>query len=196
MEYDFSGKYTKTNAVTRRLLDGFYGGVTSLLGMTDAASVLEVGCGPGFSTERLVRALPEGTRIEACDVETRLVEQSRARNPGVPVHERSIYDLRWPARAFDVVVCLEVLEHLDDPERGLRELVRVAGRWLILSVPREPLWRTLNMARLKYLGDLGNTPGHVQHWSTRGFRGFVAAHAEPVAVRTPVPWTQLLARVS
>jgi hypothetical protein len=30
-------------------------------------------------------------------------------------------------------------------------------------VPREPIWRIGNMARGRYLGDLGNTPGHIQH---------------------------------
>ena len=36
-------------------------------------------------------------------------------------------------------------------------------------MPREPLWRGLNMARGAYLKDLGNTPGHVNHWSKRSF---------------------------
>jgi 2-polyprenyl-3-methyl-5-hydroxy-6-metoxy-1,4-benzoquinol methylase len=91
-------------------------------------------------------------------------------------------------------MCLEVLEHLENPDRGLEELVRVCRGHLVVSVPREPLWRLLNMARLKYLPRLGNTPGHVNHWSTRSFVRWLARQAEVEAVRTPWPWTIVLAR--
>lgn len=88
-----------------------------------------------------------------------------------------------------------MLEHLERPEDALRILREVAKGWVILSVPREPLWRIMNMARGKYLGDLGNTPGHVQHWSHRGFVEMVSRHLEIVSVRLPMPWTMLLCRV-
>ena len=58
---------------------------------------------------------------------------------------------------------------MPDPEATLAEMARVARRHLLVSVPREPLWRGLNMARGAYLRDLGNTPGHVNHWSKRAF---------------------------
>ena len=49
------------------------------------------------------------------------------------------------------------------------------ARALLVSVPREPLWRGLNMARGAYMRDLGNTPGHVNHWSKRALRGAARA---------------------
>jgi hypothetical protein len=87
-----------------------------------------------------------------------------------------------------------VLEHLDDPERALDRLVELAQPWLLLSVPREPLWRVLNLARFKYVGELGNTPGHLGHWSRRGFLGLLRSRVEVVDVRSPVPWTMALCR--
>jgi hypothetical protein len=65
----------------------------------------------------------------------------------------------------------------------------VAERWLLVSVPREPLWRTVNMARGAYIKDLGNTPGHLNHWSRRGFVRFVSQVAEVQEVTSPFPWT-------
>jgi len=61
-------------------------------------------------------------------------------------------------------------------------------------VPREPIWRILNMARGKYWRALGNTPGHLQHWSRSGILGLLAEHFEIVEVRTPLPWTMVLCR--
>ena len=123
------------------------------------------------------------------------MRKARARHPDLTINVGSVYDLQYEADSFDLVVCMEVLEHLERPEAALEELCRVSRRWLLLSVPREPLWRCLNMARLKYLSELGNTPAHIQHWGSRAFREFVSQRAQLECVRTPIPWTQVLARV-
>jgi hypothetical protein len=62
-------------------------------------------------------------------------------------------------------------------------------------VPREPLWRGLNLARGAYVQSLGNTPGHVNHWSRRGFVRLLARHGRVIEVRSPFPWTMLLVAV-
>jgi hypothetical protein len=64
-----------------------------------------------------------------------------------------------------------------------------------VSVPREPLWRALNVARGAYLAQLGNTPGHVNHWSKRAFVSLLGRYGEVVEARSPFPWTMLLVRV-
>ena len=197
-DQDFRTKYVKTNAITRRLLAGFFDGIGQLLhepGLADVRSAIEVGCGEGFSTEKLRRMLPRDATFRASDVEQRLVDESRARNPGVPIERESIYELPHADNSFDLVFVLEVLEHLDDPARALAEVCRVSRRWVIASVPREPIWRVMNLARFKYVGALGNTPGHLNHWSANGFRKFVSQAAPVRARRTPLPWTMVLAEV-
>jgi hypothetical protein len=62
-------------------------------------------------------------------------------------------------------------------------------------VPHEPLWRILNVARGAYVQDLGNTPGHLNHWSRAGFKRLLSAHGQVVETRSPFPWTMLLVRV-
>jgi ubiquinone/menaquinone biosynthesis C-methylase UbiE len=96
---------------------------------------------------------------------------------------------------FDVATAIEVLEHVPDPEHTVAEMARVAGGHLLVSVPREPLWRALNMARGAYLKDLGNTPGHLNHWSKRGFMQLLSRYGDVVEARSPFPWTMLLVRV-
>jgi 2-polyprenyl-3-methyl-5-hydroxy-6-metoxy-1,4-benzoquinol methylase len=195
---DFRTKYVKTNAITRKLLAGFFNGIGELLrepGLADVRSAIEVGCGEGFSTEKLRKLLPSQATFRASDVEQRLVEEARARNPEVTIERESIYELPHADKSFDLVFVLEVLEHLDEPAKALAEVCRVSKRWVIASVPREPIWRALNVARLKYVTALGNTPGHLNHWSAAGFQKFVEQQAPVRAKRTPLPWTMVLAEV-
>jgi hypothetical protein len=95
-----------------------------------------------------------------------------------------------------MATAIEVLEHVPDPERTVSEMARVAKRWVLVSVPREPLWRGLNMARGAYLKDLGNTPGHVNHWSKRSFVSMLSRQGTVAEVRSPFPWTMCLVDVS
>jgi hypothetical protein len=87
---------------------------------------------------------------------------------------------------------IEVLEHVPEPEATLAEMARVASRHLLVSVPREPLWRGLNVARGAYLRELGNTPGHVNHWSKRAFVALLSRYGMVEEARSPFPWTMVL----
>ena len=104
-------------------------------------------------------------------------------------------DLPFAANEFELAGAIEVLEHVPDPEHTVAEMARCASRHLLVSVPREPLWRMLNMARGAYLGEFGNTPGHLNHWSKRSFTKLLAQHGEVVEARSPFPWTMLLVRL-
>ena len=124
------------------------------------------------------------------------VAQAELANRGYRVawHVASIYDLDPATDAAEMVVCCEVLEHLEHPTRALEVLARLARPYLLVSVPREPLWRALNVMRGKYLLQLGNTPGHLNHWTRRGFVDFLSPSFDIVDLRTPLPWTVALCR--
>jgi 2-polyprenyl-3-methyl-5-hydroxy-6-metoxy-1,4-benzoquinol methylase len=96
---------------------------------------------------------------------------------------------------FDMVAAIEVLEHVPDPEATVAEMARVARSRLLASVPREPLWRALNVARGAYLRDFGNTPGHVNHWSKRTFVSLLSRYGTVEEARSPFPWTMALVRL-
>ena len=91
---------------------------------------------------------------------------------------------------FDLVAAIETLEHVGDPAQVLGQMARVARSYLLVSVPREPLWRALNLARGAYLPALGNTPGHVNHFSKRGVTRLLKGHGEIAELRSPLPWTR------
>ncbi|KAB8183897.1 methyltransferase domain-containing protein [Lysobacter maris] len=190
---EFTGKYEEAGRIGGMLLDRFYSAVHRLLvpHLRERSALLEVGCGAGYSSQRLLRWLPESASFLGSDVGETLLEKAAARNPGAKFARQSVYELALPDKSVDVVVMLEVLEHLEFPERALVELQRVSREAVILSTPREPLWRFLNFCRGKYVRDLGNTPGHIQHWSSRGLCRQVQAHFEVCDVARPIPWTVL-----
>ena len=192
----FQSKYTRTNVVTRRLVGGFFDALGEAVRTTEGVtSALEVGCGEGVSTEKIRAMLPPGTKLHGSDINRQRLAAARERNPGVPIIEESIYDLARPDRSYDLVFALEVLEHLEDPAAALAEVCRVSRRWVICSVPREPVWRVLNLVRLRYVGGLGNTPGHLNHWSKGGFTGFVSRKLDVTKRLSPLPWTMIVGEV-
>ena len=147
---------------------------------------LEVGCGEGVIAGRLGRRWSQVVALDLPDADLRR-QWRGCRGPRflhADAHARPFED-----RQFDLVVAVEVLEHLHDPLTGLQELARVGSRHLVLSVPREPVFRSCNLLTGRYLGDLGNTPGHLNHWSRRGFVRLVSSVATVMEVASPFPWT-------
>jgi 2-polyprenyl-3-methyl-5-hydroxy-6-metoxy-1,4-benzoquinol methylase len=189
-------KYGTSNPIARRLMAGFMDQLDELVERTGATEAHEVGCGEGELAIRLAR---RGIRVRGTDAFPQVLEEARerARIAGVEIDfEATPVEQLEPARhGAELIVCCEVLEHLQDPRRALEVLAGLARPWLIASVPREPLWRALNLARLSYVGDLGNTPGHLNHWSKRDFVRFLSYRFEVVQVRNPTPWTMALCRV-
>jgi ubiquinone/menaquinone biosynthesis C-methylase UbiE len=183
-------KYGTRNPIARRLMQGFLDAVTELYRVAEPTSVLEVGCGEGELAAHLWRQGPRPDRFEICDVE--LQRLAAGLPPEIVARQASIYALPWPDDAFDLVLCCEVLEHLQDPARGLAELARVARRHVLLSTPWEPAWRILNVARGRYLPQWGNTPGHVQHFGRAALARLARTELRLLAQRTPLPWTVLL----
>jgi ubiquinone/menaquinone biosynthesis C-methylase UbiE len=185
-------KYGSKNPLARALVDGFLGVADEFYKSTAASSVLEVGCGEGKLATRLM-AVRTPAQFVACDLSLhKLAADADTRIKYLPA---SVYELPFPDRAFDLIVCCEVLEHLEEPDRGLKELARVCKQYVLLSTPREPLWRVLNMARGKYWTRFGNTPGHIQHFSSTSLLKTVSKYFTVVACRKPLPWTMILGRV-
>jgi 2-polyprenyl-3-methyl-5-hydroxy-6-metoxy-1,4-benzoquinol methylase len=189
-------KYGTSNPVARRLMAGFMAQLDELVDRTGASEAHEVGCGEGELAIRLAR---RGIRVRGTDAFPQVLDEARTRADAAGVEidfeATPVEQLEPAGHDAELIVCCEVLEHLEDPERALDVVAGLARPWLIASVPREPLWRGLNLARLSYVGELGNTPGHLNHWSKREFVRFLTRRFEVVEVRSPTPWTMVLCRV-
>lgn len=190
---EFTEKYESSGRIGKWLVQRFFDAGQALLEarLTLDSRVLEIGCGPGYSTARM-HGWSCMSGLIAGEPSLDLLAHARRINPCIPLVCESVYDLAHSDRSFDAVVMLEVLEHLERPAQALAELHRVTRNYVLISTPREPIWRALNMARGKYLGAFGNTPGHIQHWSARGLKREVSRWFHVEASATPLPWTILL----
>jgi len=136
-------------------------------------------------------------RVVGIDLEEPSIQAgwSQRQAPNLEYRVMRAESLPFAESEFDTATAIEVLEHVPDPEHTLSEMARCAQRHLLVSVPREPLWRMLNMARGAYWSDLGNTPGHLNHWSRRSFVGLLSRYGKVSEARSPFPWTMLLVRL-
>ncbi|MDQ6751212.1 MAG: class I SAM-dependent methyltransferase [Actinomycetota bacterium] len=190
-QYD---KYGTDNPIARSLVGRLRRTLDELIDLAGPASILDVGCGEGVLSATWARR-PGVERVVGVDVEDPGLRREWARRTTRDLELAAVRAgeaLPFPDRSFDLVAAVEVLEHAADPERLLAELARCARTHVLISVPREPLWRALNLARGAYWGSLGNTPGHRHHFSARRLAEIGVRHGAIRARRAPAPWLALL----
>jgi 2-polyprenyl-3-methyl-5-hydroxy-6-metoxy-1,4-benzoquinol methylase len=188
-------KYGSRNPVVRRLMAGFEASLAELFARAQPDSVLDVGCGEGVLTFQWAQALGDRPVVGLDLADPKLEAEWRARSrSNLSYVAGDAEQLPFGEAEFDLVTAIETLEHVPRPEAAVAEMRRVARRHLLVSVPREPLWRGLNLARGAYVSNLGNTPGHVNHWSKRSFERLLSEYGQ-VELRTPFPWTMALVRI-
>ncbi len=189
-------KYGSQNPVVRRLMARFERDLNCCYAAAAPTSILDVGCGEGVLTHEWAGRLGDG-RIVGVDLDDPLLsaQWQQRQAPNLEYRVMKGERLDFADNEFDTASAIEVLEHVSDPEMVLSEMARCAERWIIVSVPREPLWRITNVARGAYWRELGNTPGHVNHWSSNGFRKLLSRYGTVVELRHPFPWTMSVVRL-
>jgi SAM-dependent methyltransferase len=182
-------KYRAKNPIQRRLIKRFAATLHGLfLDAGPTTRVLEIGVGEGFLSGYLSEKLADKS-FTGLDVREEDLERLRRLFPRIEAKQGSIYDLgAFAPGSFDLVLCCEVLEHLDEPARALGEIHRLAPRHAIFSVPHEPWFLLSNLARGKNLRTFGNDPEHVQHYGVRTFRRLLEARFAIETLTTSYPW--------
>jgi 2-polyprenyl-3-methyl-5-hydroxy-6-metoxy-1,4-benzoquinol methylase len=188
-------KHTHKNPIQRILLDNFFNNLADLTVAKKVDSILDVGCGEGFTLNRL-REKGIGKKLEGLEYLKAAIELGKKTYPDIKIIQGSIYELPYKDNSFDLVLCTEVLEHLEEPEKALKELVRVSNKYLVISVPNEPFFMLAQFIRGKNWSRFGNDIEHINHWTMFGFPRFVQKNAgtkiQILAKRFPFAWTMLL----
>ena len=174
------------NVIVRRLIGRFFSKMRHYVALRPISNLLDAGCGEGMTLYQLNDLLPES--VTAFDLNPSCVEYTKALFPEAAITVQNIYELPYQEKSFDLVLCMEVMEHLPDPLDALRGLKRVAAGRLVLSVPHEPWFRLGSLCRGKYLKTFGNHPEHINHWSPTSFKAFLEQEFDQVTVDTSFPW--------
>lgn len=187
-------KHLNPNPIQQWLLRRFHRCILELVRGTGARQVLDVGCGEGF-TMREVRKSGEKVAMVGVDFSPTALAWNQAQHMAQsPLNVADVHHLPFCDSSFDLVLCLEVLEHLPDSALGLQELLRVSRDYVLVSVPHEPFFRGANFLRGKHIRALGNDPEHLHNYSGRAFRRLVSARAEVIWQGYSFPWQIALVR--
>lgn len=186
-------KHISTNPIQRKLIDNFYKKVIDILKPLKIDSILDVGCGEGFTLDKF-RKEGIGKKLSGIDNLDEALKLAAKTYPDLDIKRGDIYDIKAKDNTYDLVMATEVFEHLDDPDKAIKELIRVSKKYVMLSVPNEPFFIGANLLRGKYLKTFGNHPEHINHWTFIGFENFLKKHGLKIVKRKlPFAWTLILA---
>ncbi len=186
-------KHTATNPVQKFLIDNFYKVLIEEAKKLKAQIILDAGCGEGFTLTRL-NENKIGKEFVGIDYSEAAVKIGKSIHPELKLRAGSIYKIPFKDNSFDLVICTEVLEHLEKPEKALAELERVTKSYCIISVPHEPWFIIANLLRGKNISRWGNDIEHVNHWSRDGIVKLMDKYFDVGVVRNPFPWTMLVVK--
>lgn len=175
-------KWEYGNGLYQRVLQRYLDRFGGLLARAAPRTVLDAGCGEGY-VQRGLYARGHRAEWTGVDMSMGAVEYARRQAPESRWEVADLRATRFAARSFDLVLCSQVLEHIPEPERVRDELARVSTRWLLISVPLEPIFRSI--CALTVTTGIGQDPGHVNFWTPSAFRSFL----KPVGALVAWEWT-------
>jgi len=183
-------KYQSKNKFKQLALNLFF---KAILGLEfEVQSVLDAGCGEGFVALNLISKHPQ-IDIFGVDLSGEAVKTAGEIAPFMPTAVADVTRLPFPEKQFDMVASMEVLEHLPEPELAVALYKRLSRRYLLLSVPNEPVFRTLRMLEGSDLLRWGDHPEHINHWNFFSFSRFLQRQGlRVVARRVPFPFTWVI----
>ncbi len=187
-------KHTTKNPVGRFFLNNFLKTVVKTTKPLHIETVLDAGCGEGFTLDHLQKE-KIGKVFEGIEYDGQAVLLANVMYPKIKIIKGDIYKLPYKNNSFDLVICTEVLEHLENPKKAYRELLRVSRKYVLISVPNEPFFTIQRIARFQNILHLGAHPEHIQHWTYRSFTKFVKVKGVKIVTRKlPIPWTMIMVR--
>lgn len=194
-EGNYYDKYQNKSKIINLIMNIFFKNLDMLLDKIEFNTVYEAGCGEGYISQHIYKYNKETHKvmdIVASDLSEKVINKAKFDFPHIQFRVNSIYDLKEANDSYNLVIASEVLEHLEKPERALNEIFRVSYRYILISVPNEPIWRISNFIRGKYIKFMGNTPGHINHWSRKEIVNLISKYGKILEVRNPFPWTMIL----
>jgi SAM-dependent methyltransferase len=186
-------KYQTQNPLMRKVIQRFLDHLCARIVEIRPKTIIDLGCGEGMVAAEIRRVLPD-VRYVGIDASGEAIRMARASNPSFEFHEGDILGGYPKGAVADLALCVEVLEHLDQPDLALERIAAASSDYVVVSVPWEPYFRLGNLLRGKYLTNWGNHPEHVQQFSPENLRDLLVRHLSIVGIDTCFPWLIAVAR--
>lgn len=187
-------KNTSKNPIQKFLINNFYSSLISLVKPLSPKTILDAGCGEGFTMDNLSKN-NIGKKIEGVEYSKDAIKIGKKLFPSLTINQGSVYNLPYKDNSFDLIICTEVLEHLEEPTKALREILRVSKKYLIISVPNEPIFMLSNFLRGKNLLRLGDDEGHINHWNPMSLKRYLIQNKVIIKkLKLPFPWITILGK--
>lgn len=178
------GKYN--NFFKQVLINNFLGEVVKNIEALEAKNLIDVGCGEGYPEAFFLKRLPYLT-ITGLDLNNEYLKQARKKNPDVKYLKGDIFKLDFKPETFDLAIVLEVLEHLENPSRAIKQVKKVAKK-TIFSVPHEPWFSLMSFLSGSYTKAFGKHPEHINSWNKETFIQMLLKHYNKVSIKSAFPW--------
>lgn len=163
----------------------FIGEIASLVISSGAKKIIDIGCGEGYSDQLLLGQL-SGIKIVGVDKNEQFLKKARTRNPQVTYQKGDIYKMEG-RQEFDLALVMEVLEHLENPNKAIKEIKKTAKK-AIFSVPLEPWFSLASFFSGSYLRNWGRHPDHINSWNSHSFAKMLKEHFSVVRINIAFPW--------
>jgi len=189
-------KYLKKNFLRQYLIVNFFNQVLSLVRLSGAKSILDIGCGEGLVDYFLLKALP-GLKIVGGDLDEQALEVARVLNPGARYQEMDARATGLADASFDLVMANEVLEHLADYPKVIQEAARVSRKYFLVSVPEWPFYQATNFLIGANWKTWGEHPDHMVSFTYSKLKAEVQGRfSGPQIWKRAYPWLIVLAEKS
>jgi len=191
-------KYRYTHPFVRERLEGFFRTVSILMSRLDSKNILSLGCGEGLDLRRIYDGSPNrADGYWGLDLNVDALRMSVTVLGDVPFRAicGDVANLPVKLQKFDLILCLELLEHLLNPRGVIEQISRQYIGYCIFSVPNEPLYRLTRMLLFRQnIRYFGNHPEHMNHWSAAAFQRLLAKYFRIDKVEKSFPWTVVLCK--
>ncbi len=179
-------KYTSKNPLVRIAVNRFISSFLEMLKICNddkLNKILDAGTGEGILNHIIgeefkhIEIIGLDISIDNLNIAKQIVDDNLING--------TLYSLPFREDSFDLVISMEVLEHLEKPELAIKNIKRTTRKFAILSVPNDTYFRMANILRGKNISEFGNGPGHIQHFTTGSFKNMIEKHFEILMVKKP-----------